>query len=1028
MKPIVGRERELAAIAQMRAQAGLGKGAVLLVSGDSGVGKTRLLAELSGPARDAGWQVMDGSAYALEAAIPYAPFADACEPTITRIDANQLVRLTRGDRRVVTTLAPGLTDASASAANERAASGSSVAELQVRLHAGILQLLVRLSERQPVLLVLENLQWADTSSLELLHFLARQVHAHRILLVGTWNETERELPEALRTMVRSLRSLGIANHLQLEPLSRATLAEWLTHRFEVEEASVQQFIDALHDTTRGNPFFAEQTLEELIASGTLRRSGGVWVGWQAEQIVLPRSVKDVLQARLHRLSPEASHVAGFVAVSGSAVDHHVLLWAARRAGSTHTIGESDIALDGRAPADESVPTESLDHDLITGLDELRAQGIVVERLEQGGIMYDLVHPMLRLAILDILGLARARGMHAYIATALESVHGERASRYAEQIAAHWRRADPRVNARSAVHWLLQAGHQAKERLARREAALALQAALDRADEYPDLVDEDTVRVLLDELSRLYRRLGEYALVVGMCERARDLALARGDNIGVAVSERRLGLAYEGLGRRVEALEHYDAGILRATTAGDQMLVVRLHLAKGDSLQALGQPDEARRAIAQALDLAEQGGDVALLARAHRALLKVHTWSGPAHRAWAHARSAVEFAERCDAPNLLWSAHWSAAVLGAFSASSSALIHHLEQATRLADELRSPLLKLRTLEIAIEFRSCTGEWDRALVDGTRAIADARAIDQPSMLVRLLYWVGTMQLYRGDRDEAGRLFAEAWKVADADAVNIDQPLEIHRLLPAYSARIQWLVGTGDHRAALELGHTALMITERTGTVGWAVYRLIPAIAHSAVVLKDTPTLQLLRDQLARYATQLSHTIGRGWVSVLDGELAIQSGNLEAAVVDLQLAIATLEAVPVPFDAAHARIRLAVVLGRQGETDEAAREARSALEVFEKLGAAPSADDARAFLHSIGARFPTQHATGGLDGLTGREQEIVQLVAQRLANKEIGARLQISARTVGTHLANIFDKVGVRDRTALGDLAREQERHRA
>lgn len=1022
MNRIVGRARELDLLRRLRTETELGKGAVLLVSGDSGVGKTRLLAELAGPARDAGWQVMDGSAYALEAAIPYAPFADACEPTLTRLDGNQLVRLTRGDRRVVTALAPGLADAATTAADERASSGASVSELQVRLHANILQLLVRLSERQPVLLILENLQWADTSSLELLHFLARQIPGHRILLVGTWNETERELPDALHVMVRSLRSLGIAHHLLVEPLTRTMLAELLTQKFDVAAASVQPFIDALHEATRGNPFFVEQTIEELVASGTLHRVGGVWVGWQAEHIVLPRSVKHVLQARLERLSPAARRVAGFVAVSGTAVDHDVLLSATRRAA------EPTHAFDTGNHVPDHATSELHDRDLLAGLDELRAQGIVVERLEQGGIVYDIAHPMLRLAILDIVGLARERDLHAHIATALESVYGDRAARFAEQIAAHWRLADPRVSARSAVYWLLQAGYQAKERLARREAALALQAALDRADEYPDLIDSYTVPILLDELSRLYRRLGEYALVIGMCERARALALSRGDGIGVAVTERRLGMAYEGLGRRTEALRHYDAGILRAQAAGDQMLVARLHLAKGDSLQALGQPDEARREIAQALDLAEQRGETALLARAHRALLVVHTWSGPAHRAWAHARSAVELAEQCDAPNLAWSAHWAAAVLGAFTASSSALAHHLEQATRLADELRSPLLQLRTLEIAVEFRSCIGEWDRALVDGTRAIADARAIDQPSMLVRLMFWVGSLELHRGDREEACRLFAEAWSLSDADTVNVEQPLEVHRLLPGYSARIQWLETTGEHRAALELGRTALMIAERTGNVGWAVYRLIPVMTQSALALDDMRTLQGLRDQLARHATQLSHTIGRGWVSVLDGELAFRVGAHDAAVAALQEAVAVLEAAPVPYDAAHARMRLAAVLHAQGASDDAAREARAALDVFDKLRATPSADEARAFLQSIGARLPSVQTPAGLHGLTERELEIVQLVSQRLANKEIGVKLHISARTVGTHLANIFDKVGVRDRTALGDLAREQGMHRA
>ena len=98
-----------------------------------------------------------------------------------------------------------------------------------------------------------------------------------------------------------------------------------------------------------------------------------------------------------------------------------------------------------------------------------------------------------------------------------------------------------------------------------------------------------------------------------------------------------------------------------------------------------------------------------------------------------------------------------------------------------------------------------------------------------------------------------------------------------------------------------------------------------------------------------------------------------------------------------------------------------------MFERLGARPAAEDTRVLMRELGARLPSAPSTSLLASLTSRELEIVKLVAQRLSNKEIGARLGIAARTAGTHLANVFDKLNVRDRTALGDLAREQGLHR-
>lgn len=991
---LVGRERELDVLEQLRAQVSRGQGAVLLLSGDGGIGKTRLVTDFVRTVRDNGWTAMLGRAYALEAGIPYAPFADACQPTLAAMDGNLLLRLTRGDRTVLTALAPSLVGA---ASPDTRIGGATAAEQRVRLHAGVVQLLARLAERQPLVLVLENLQWADASSLELMHFLARQVAPHRILLIGTWNETERELPDALRTMVRSLRSLGVSRDLTLTPLSVSALSQLVTQRFDVDADGVAPFVAELHDATQGNPFFVEQILEDLISRGALRQTGNVWVGWHLDEVTLPRSVRDVLQARLDRLSSTARRVAEVVAVVGTATDHDVL----------------------RAVVSD-------DAELLSGLDELRAHGIVAERLEGGAVSYDVAHPLLRQAVIDAMGLARERAMHASVATAIEQRHGDKADRVAEQIAAHWRLADPKVNARHAVHWLLLAGRQAMERLAHREAALALRAALDRADEFPDVVDASLVPVLLDELSRLYRRLGEYQQTMTMCARARDLAEARGDDAGVALAERRLGIALDGLGRRVDAVRHFDVGIARAERAGASTLVTRLRLAKGDALQALGKQDDARREIAIALDLAEQSGDVQLLARAHRALLVLHTWSGPAHRAWAHARSAVELAELSGARNLAWSAHWSAAALGGLTSNSRALQQHLTQATRLADELHSPMLQLRTAEIAIEFRAGLGEWDRALVDGERAIATARDFDQTSMLARLLYWVGAVYLHRGEIGEAQRLFDEAWRVSGADGVDAERKLEVHGVLPAMVARVMWLGAIGEHARAMSLGQEALAMADQTGYVAWVVYRLLPAIAESAMALRNREALVEIRDRLARDAAKLSHAIGRGWVSVIDGELARYDDDLPDAINAFQEAIATLEAVPFPFDAARTRVRLARALQAHGDADEATREARAALQVFESLGAKPSIDEARALLRTLGARVPSRKVSPGFDGLTGRELEIVRLVARRLSNKEVGAQLDISARTVGTHLANIFDKVGVRDRTALGDLAREQRLH--
>ena len=999
--PFTGRSREFRVVAAACDEASTGHGHLVLLSGDGGVGKTRLVHEVAAHVRLKGWQVVTGHAFPLETAIPYAAFAEALGPLLGALDTGALMRLTRGDRAVLSALAPQLLAAQQERGAGAFTDGAPPAEQRVRMHSAILQLLGKLGERHPLLLCLENLQWADSATVELLHFLGRQLKPYKVVIVASWNETGQPLAADFRLAIRSLRGLG-ASDLRLEPLTLGDVTTLLATHFSVEKEMLADFASRLHHATQGNAFFIEQTLRELITRGDLRQQGGAWVGWHTESIAMPPSVRDVLDARLARFSEAARRVAELLAVAGTSSTDAVV----------RSVAAELLSLDE--------PT------LRAAVQELREAGLITERAEGVDITYAFTHPILQQALVAAVGLARERTLHGVLALAVEAAYGDDSAQ-AEAIAAHWLRADPRVHTARAVHWLTLAGRAALRRLARREAAAALRAALDRADASPELVPAGTVPELVDELARVYRRLAEYHDAIAMSERARELARAAGLPLGIAAAERRIGLSLQGLGRREEALAHFDTAIGTAQTLGDDTLLVRTRFAKGDCLQALGMVDDAKNEVNAALIIAERLDQLPLLARGHRMLLMLHLWTGPAHRAWTHARQAVELAERTGERNLAWSAHFLTAVLGGLTSNTAALATHLAEATKLAQELASPLLELRTMEIALEYRAGIGEWDRALADGERALVLSRALEQTTLLARIAHWVSGVYMQRGDFASAHRLVQEAWDISGAAQLDLSRPFEVHGVLPAYVARTRYLHAVGEHEAALTLGRTALAIADRTSFIAWAVYRLLPTMASAAMALRDSVSLQQIRNRLADEAERLAHPIGQAWVQVIDGETACAEGRYDDAVRQLHRAIAALEAVPYRFDAAETRLRLARVLVASGARQEAVHEAQEALRLFDALGARPAAESARELLRELGARLPAAGASATMASVTPRELEIVKLVAQRLSNKEIGARLGITARTAGTHLANIYDKLGVRDRTALGDLAREQGLHR-
>src|SRR5215216_2563388 len=187
--PLTGRASELATLATALQSADAAHGCSILLAGESGVGKTRLATASAEQATKRGFTVAIGRAYPVEAGVPYAVFSDALLPVLRSLEPSVLSLLTRGGTAELVQLFPAL----ASGDRPVAAPGSSrgdPAELKARLLWNFTQFLSRFAAKRPLLLVLENLHWADSSSLELLHFTARQIAGDRILVIGTINDTD----------------------------------------------------------------------------------------------------------------------------------------------------------------------------------------------------------------------------------------------------------------------------------------------------------------------------------------------------------------------------------------------------------------------------------------------------------------------------------------------------------------------------------------------------------------------------------------------------------------------------------------------------------------------------------------------------------------------------------------------------------------------------------------------------------------------------------------------------------------------
>ena len=649
-----------------------------------------------------------------------------------------------------------------------------------------------------MLVLLEDLQWADASSLHLLRFLARQAGAPSLVLIGTYNDSDRDRSPQLVKTERSLLSLGAAEALRLTPLSREQVTELVCRTFSVDAGQVGEFSAMLFGWTQGNAFFLEEIIKALVANGRISSKQGVWIGWDAEDFRLPRTIRDAVLGRIETFSDDAQTVAELAAIIGTRASYPLL-----------------AAISGLPEAA-----------LLSALEELCAHVVLTERAEAGTVVYDFAHPLVQQTLYGEFGLQRARVLHGAVAEAMEAYYGSSSMDHADELAFHFARTDQGNLRGRAARYLAAAGQRALERRADREAVNYLRSALERTDA------QDTggpMRAdIVPHLARAHQHLGEFEAAVELwTDTLAELPL---DHPKHSAIRRALGMAHLWCGRHSDAQEHLDIGLERAQALGDQAEFVRLTIAKGHLLNESGKGTEAIETVSLALPIAEELGSAHLLARVHRALALLHVWVGPSHKTREHATRAIELAREVGDLSIEFWARWALAVLSGMSGATEEMAAAIDELNDLANRWRSPVLRLWSADMAIELAWGRGDWDEGIALGEQAITLARNLNQRTLLPRLLVWTSLFHVGRGELEQAQALVDEA---ADVSGLGSDEgPIDVHQVVPAYIGMAHYLLGLGEYQQAIEAAENGLRIAEGTEYVLWAIHRVLPVLGEACL----------------------------------------------------------------------------------------------------------------------------------------------------------------------------------------------------
>jgi DNA-binding CsgD family transcriptional regulator len=953
VRALVGRARELAELEGALDQLAAGEPWCVQIVGEPGIGKSRLLSELCRRGEDRGYLVLNGRAAEFERDIPFGLIVDALNDYFGSLEPAVLRALDDDVPHELAAIFPALPRDP-----EAPASGGEGAE-RYRLHYAVRSVLERLARRQPLLLALDDVHWADAASVEILAHLLRRFRGPGLMAVAY-----RQAPSRLLAALEGAARAGRGSRLEPALLTPGE-AERLIG-FDIDDTTRA----TLYRESGGNPFYIEQ----LVRAGHPRRIRPR-KGTARSREAVPRAVLAAINEDVVAISDASRSALEAAAVAGESFEPELVA----------------------AIAEQSLPS------VFAAIDELLESDFI--RPTEMPRRFRFRHPIVRRAVYDGIPQGWQIGAHARAAAALEAAHAPVGAR------AHHVESSAAVGDERAISLLVQAGRDAASR-APETAGRWLMAA---ARLLPPGDDDERRRELLGEAATALTYAGAYDEALGVLDTVSGLLPAE------RVDERAELVARIAFARRMNGHPFQSRGLVESTlqtlapgTAGALGLTLELaldHYWRGE----FGAMYDVARDVA---DRARGSGETLYWAwGAALCSLASSSLSRP-------GVGLVELREAEVAYDALPDEHLAEHLdVGGYLAQAAAALERADNALayvrrvlELAEKTGQSPLVPGLLVIEANALVMKGRIAEA-VGVAESATDAAVLTGNDQVAVWALWADAMVCsLAGETARALGSAREAVARAERLTETFFSSLSRLHLAAALNAAGD-PAGARAELAAVETGPGQRLLDLRGGN-GWELLtRTLLALGELDAAAEVAATA----DARARTSLlpQRTATAVCARAAVL-----LARGDPAAAIDTAREALPLAESAGNPVLGARARALIGTALGRAGSTEQAIAELEEAERTLFAAGALREADGAAQELRRLGRRGPrrirdNRGAAGGIATLSPREREVATLVAAGKRNRDVAAALFVSEKTVESHLARIYDKLGVRSRAALATI---------